>query len=70
MKMGSEKRLRKIVLESHEVSAVYGGFKIRVIDPSLFPWYHLFDQCIEISQDVWIYKKADKIYISFKPGAL
>jgi hypothetical protein len=68
MKTDSEKRLRKIVLESHEVSAVYGGFEIRVIDRSLFPWYHLFDQLIEISQVVWVYEKADKIY-SFKPGA-
>ena len=51
MKVGPE-QLRKIVLESVEVSAVYGGFKIRVIDPSLFPWYHVFDQLIEIGEVV------------------
>ena len=68
MKVGPE-QLRKIVLESVEVSAVYGGFKIRVIDPSLFPWYHVFDQLIEIGEVVWIYKKEDKIYISSKPEA-
>jgi hypothetical protein len=38
-----EERLAKIVSENGEGSSVYGGFKISVIDPSLFPWYQVFD---------------------------
>jgi hypothetical protein len=49
-----EERLVKILSESGEVSPVYGGFKIRVIDPSLFPWSQVFDQLIEIGQEFWI----------------
>ena len=58
-----------IVLKRGEVSSVYGGVKIRVIDPSLFPWYRVFDQLIEIGHEVWIYRKEDKIHISSKPQA-
>ena len=64
-----EARLNKIVSESGEVISVYGGFKIRLIDPSLFPWYEVFDQLIEISQEVWIHKNVHKIYMSSKSEA-
>ena len=62
-----EERLVKIVSESGEVISVYGGFKIRVIDPSLFPWYQVFDQLIEHGQDVWINKAGNQICINSKP---
>jgi len=62
-----EARLDKIVSESGEVSPVYGGFKIRVIDPSLFPWYQVLDQLIEIGQKVWIDKTGNKMYVNSKP---
>jgi len=65
--MDPEEGLKMIVSKSGEVSSVYGGLKIRVIDPSLFPWYQVFDQLIEIGQEVWIYKRKDKIYIGSKP---
>ena len=65
-----EARLDKIVSESSEVISVYGGFKIRVIDPSIFPWHHLFDQLIEISQEVWMNKTGDQIYINSKPETM
>jgi len=68
--MDSDERLRKIVLESGEASAVHGGFKIRVIDPSLFPWYQVFDQLIEIGQEVWINKTGGQLYVNSKPGTM
>ncbi len=61
--MDAIEQLRKIVEDSGEVNSVLGGFEIRVIDPFLFPWYQVFEQLIEIGQEVWIYKKEDKIYI-------
>jgi len=65
-----EARLDKIVSESGEVSSVYGGLKIRVIDPSLFPWYQVFDQLIEIGQKVWINKTGNEMYINSKPETM
>jgi hypothetical protein len=62
-----EARLDKIVSESGEVISVYGGFKIRVIDPSLLPWYQIFDQLIEIGQEVWINKTGGQLYVNSKP---
>ena len=50
-------------------SWLLGGFKIRVINPALFPWHQVIDHLIEIGQEVWIYKKEDKIHISSKPEA-
>ena len=67
--MDPEARLDKIVSESGEVILVYGGFKIRVNDPSLFAWYEVFDQLIEISQEDWIHKNVHKIYMSSKSEA-
>ena len=66
MKMDPE-QLKKIVSESGEVSSVYGRFKIMIIDPSLFPWHQVFNQLIEIGQEVWINKRGDQIYINSKP---
>ena len=62
-----EARLDKIVSESGKVSSVYGGFKIRAIDPSLLPWYQIFDQLIEIGQEVWINKTGGQLYVNSKP---
>ena len=53
--------------DSGEVTSVLGGHRIRVISPALFPWHQVIDHLIEIGQEVWIYKKEDKIYISSKP---
>jgi len=65
-----EERLVKIVSESGEVISVYGGFKIRVIDPSLFPWFQVFDQLIEIGQEVWINKTGGQLYVNSKPETM
>lgn len=69
MKMDPEEWLRMIVLKRGEVSSVYGGFEIWVINPSSFPWYQVFEQLIEIGHEVWISRKKDKIHISSKPEA-
>ena len=64
-----EEELQKIVKDTGEIQSVYGGFEIRVDHPVLFPWHGLFNQLIEIGQQVWIGKREDKIYISSKPEA-
>jgi hypothetical protein len=66
--MDPEERLKKIILKTGEVAPVLGGFKIRVINPALFPWHQVIDQLIEISQEVWIYKKEDNLYVISNPG--
>jgi hypothetical protein len=68
--MDPEERLKKIILKTAEVDSVLGGFKIRVIDPSLFPWYQVFDQFIEIGQEVWINKTGGQLYINSKPETM
>ena len=68
--MDLEERLVRIVSESGEVSSVYGGFKVRVIDPSLFAWYEVFDQLIETGQEVWINKTGGQFYVNSKPETI
>ena len=68
--MDSEDRLKKIVEDSGGVNPILGGFKIRVIDPSLFPWYQVFDQLIEIGQEVWINKTGGQLYVNSKPETM
>ena len=65
--MDAIEQLRKIVEDSGEVNFILGGFKIRVIDTSLFPWNQVFDQLIEIGQEVWISKTGGHIYVNSKP---
>jgi len=68
--MDSEDRLKKNVEDSGEVNPILGGFKIRVIDPSLFPWFQVFDQLIEIGQEVWINKTGGQLYVNSKPETM
>jgi len=65
--MDLEERLVKTVSEAGEVSPVLGGFKIRVIDPSLFAWYDVFVQLIENGQEIWINKRGSQLYVNSKP---
>ena len=65
--MDLEERLVKIVSESGEVISVYGGFKIRVTDPSMFTWYEVFEQLIEPGQEVRINKTGSQLYVNSKP---
>lgn len=68
--MDPEERLERIILKTAEVDSVLGGFKIRVINPALFPWYQVFDQLIEIGQEVWINKTGGQLYVNFKPETM
>jgi hypothetical protein len=70
MTMDLEKRLKKIVLKTGEVNSVLGGFKIRVINPPLFPWYQVIDQLIENGQQVWINKTGGQLYVNSKPETM
>lgn len=62
--MDPEERLRKIVRDTGEVNPVYGGFEIKVSKPTLFPWHKVFNQLIEIGQEIWVHRKEGKIHIT------
>jgi len=68
--MDLEKRLKKIVLKTGEVNSVLGRFKIRVINPPLFPWHQVIDQLIENGQQVWINKTGGQLYVNSKPETM
>jgi hypothetical protein len=65
--MDAADRLKKIVENTGEVHSVYGGFEIKVLEPSLFPWYKVVDQLLEIGQDIWMNKQEGKIWILSEP---
>ena len=65
--MDPEERLKKIVKDTGEVNSVYGGFEIKVSKPALFLWFKIFDQLIQIDQEVWVNKMEGKINITSKP---
>jgi hypothetical protein len=65
--MDPEERLKKLLKDTGEVSAVYGGFEIKVLKPMLFPWYKVFNQLIEIGQEIWVNEKEGKICIISEP---
>jgi hypothetical protein len=67
--MDPEEQLKRIVKDTGEVNSVYGGFEIKVSKPALFPWYKIFNQLIDIDQEVWLNKVEGKINITSKPRA-
>jgi len=67
--MDPVERLKKIVEDTGEVHSVYGGFEIRVLKPTLFPWYRAMNELLEIGQEIWINKKEGKICIISEPAA-
>jgi hypothetical protein len=62
-----ETELKRIIKETGEVHAIYGGFEIKVLSPRSFPWHKLLDQLIEIGQKVWVERREGKIYIVSEP---
>ena len=68
--MDPEERLKTIILKTGEVAPVLGGFKIRVINPALFPWHQVIDQLIENGQQVWINKTGGQLYVNSKPETM
>ncbi len=65
--MDAVERLKDMVEDTGDVNSVYGGFEIRIVKPTLFPWYKVFNQLIEIGQEVWISKIEGKMSIISKP---
>lgn len=65
--MDAVERLKDMVGDTGDVNSVYGGFEIRIVKPTLFPWYKVFNQLIEIGQEVWISKTEGKMAIHSKP---
>jgi hypothetical protein len=66
--MHPEGKLQKIVKDAGAVQAMYGGFRLRVDNPVLFPWYELLNELVETGQEIWIVKKEGRIYITSKPA--
>ena len=65
--MDAVERLKDMVEDTGDVNSVYGGFEIRIVKPTLFPWYKVFNQLIEIGQEVWISKIEGKMSIISNP---
>jgi hypothetical protein len=62
-----EAQLKKMVKDTGEVNSVYGGFEIKVFRPTLFPWHKVFNQLIEIGQEIWVNRKEGRIHIISEP---
>jgi hypothetical protein len=60
-------QLKKILDDTGEVNALYGGFEVRVDDPTRFPWYKILNLLIEIGHEIWVSKKENTIHITSKP---
>jgi hypothetical protein len=65
--MDAESRLKKMVKETGEVHSVYGGFEVAVTKPTLFPWYRVIHELLEIGQNVWMSKKEGTILVRSEP---
>jgi hypothetical protein len=65
--MDPEERLKKLVRDTGDVNSVYGGLKIKVFKPNLFPWYKVVKLLIEIGQEIWVDEKEGKICITSEP---
>jgi hypothetical protein len=60
-------QLKTIVSDTGEVNALYGGFEVRIDQPTRFSWYKTLDLLIEIGHEIWISKKENAIHITSKP---
>ncbi len=65
--MNPEERLKKLMRDTGEVNAVYGGFEIKVFKPTLFSWHKVFNQLIEIDQNIWVNRREGRLYITSEP---
>jgi hypothetical protein len=65
--MDVEEKLIEAVKGTGEVNALYGGFEVRVDNPTRFPWYKILSLLIEIGHEIWVSKKEDIIHITSKP---
>jgi hypothetical protein len=65
--MDAVERLKEMVEDTGDVDSVYGGFEIRIVKPTFFPWYKVINELLEIGQEIWIAKKEGRICIISKP---
>lgn len=65
--MGALERLKEMVKDAGDVKSVYGGFEVRVVKPTLFPWYKIINELLGIGQKIWIARKKGKICILSEP---
>ena len=65
--MDLEGQLTEMVENTGEVTSVYGGYEIRVLKPTLFPWYKVVKLLIETGQEIWVNEKEGKICIISEP---
>ena len=65
--MDALEELRNIAKETGEVNPVYGGFEIKVLKPTLFPWYKALNYLLDIGQEVWVRKSEGEIEITSEP---
>jgi len=67
--MDAVERLKEMVEDTGHVDSVYGGFEIGIVKPTLFPWYKVINELLEIGQEIWIAKKEGRICIISEPEA-
>ncbi len=52
-----------------EVSAVYGGFEIRVERPDRFPWGPILERLLDMRHEVWVDRVDGALRIRSRPGS-
>jgi len=65
--MDPEEQLKKTVKDTGEVIPIYGGYEIKVLKPTLFPWYNVIKLLIETGHEIWVTEKEGKICIASEP---
>jgi hypothetical protein len=65
--MDPEEQLKKTVKDTGEVIPIYGGYEIKVLKPTLFPWYNVIKLLIETGHEIWVTEKEGKICITSEP---
>jgi len=65
--MDLDERMKKMVKDTGEVNSVHGGYEIRVLKPTLLPWYQVVKLLIETDQEIWVNEKEGKICIFSEP---
>ena len=65
-----ESRLKGLVEDNATVSSLYGGFEIVVNNPSRLKWQKIFLMLLELSHEVWVRRKDEKLAIVSKPPSV
>jgi len=65
--MDVEERLKNILTDSGKVTSVYGGYEIRVLKPTLFPWHKVVKLLVKNGHEIWVSEKEGKICITSEP---